>query len=370
MGEKEKEMANKHPAFIIHQEYPYNGETPLNMLTGSFLTSTDLFYVRTHGNIPLIAPDTYRLRIHGRVGKELVLSLDDLRRQFSQQTLTATLQCAGNRRVEMMAVKDIPEEVPWGAGAVGTAEWTGVPLREVLQKAGVQASARYVALLGMDQISKDGKRFPFGGSIPIEKAMRPEVLLAYAMNGAPLEPAHGSPLRLIVPGYIGARSVKWLSDISLQETPSDNYYFTRGYQLYPPGIDSASVDGAQGIKLGEFNINAAICRPQEGVHLSGDGSQVQVQGYALAGGERGIERVEVSVDGGETWTIAELLSQPLPWSWRLWQAGLDLKPGIHQIVVRAWDSSAQTQPENIKPIWNLKGYMNNAWQRINISVGD
>ncbi len=150
-----------------------------------------------------------------------------------------------------MEVAPVPGEVPWSAGAIGNAQWSGAPLREVLEAAGAGLEVRHVAFGGMDEIEMEDQRFGFGGSIPIEKAISPEVMLAYEMNGEPLAPEHGAPLGDVVPGYIGACSVKWLSSITLQEAPSSNYYQTHAYKIFPPQVDEETADWEKGLMLGE-----------------------------------------------------------------------------------------------------------------------
>jgi sulfite oxidase len=354
----------KDPTFILHQEDPINGEPPSEKLVGAFITPTELFYVRTHGDIPQIDLHTYRLRIHGLVDRELKLSLEDLRAHFSRKTLAATLECAGNRRQEMAALRPIPGEIPWDAGAIGTAEWSGAPLSEVLLAAGVQRTARHAALLGLDTVEKAGRSQPFGGSIPVSQALRGEAPLAYEMNGAPLEDLHGYPLRLIVPGTIGARSVKWLAAVSLQRHPSENYFYAESYQLIPSGEPTTEGVTAPGIHLGETNVNAAICGVRVTRPVGDHTREVLVEGYALSGGERTIERVELTSDGGRHWTTASLLGDPQPYTWRLWKAVVQVSRGPVELAVRAWDSAANTQPEAIRSILNAKGYLNNAWGRV------
>ena len=362
---------DKHPEMLVRQTNPYNAEPPLHLLTARAITSNELFYVRNHGNVPEVDPDTFRLTVSGLVEQDLELSLAELVEDFPTATVTATLQCAGNRRDELMDVRDIPNDVAWSAQTIGNGVWRGVPLGEVLHAAGLAPDARHVAFLGLDEIDKDGGIIHFGGSVPIEKALSPEVLLAYEMNGEPLPPEHGYPLRVVVPGYIGARSVKWLGQISVQDRPSTNHYQARSYKLFPPHIDGDSVDWEQGLMLGELSINSVIASPQEGETLSA--GRVKIQGYAMAGGGRAVERVDVSPDGGNHWTEATLLGDEAadsPWAWVLWETELELSPGERELVARAWDSAANTQPESVAPLWNFKGYMNNAWHRVRVSVND
>jgi sulfite oxidase len=278
----------------------------------------------------------------------------------------ATLQCAGHRRDELAAFRPIPEEIPWGAETIGNAVWRGVALREVLRSAGVEESAQHVAFLGLDALHKGGERIAFGGSIPIEKAMSAEVLLAYEMNGRPLPLDHGFPLRVLVPGYIGARSVKWLASIVLQDAPSTNYYQAHAYKVLPSPLQAENADWTQGQMLGPLPLNSVIFRPRAGELLKA--GQMSIQGYASASEGHYIERVELSSDGGATWTHATLREQPQPWTWCFWEVTVPLGPGAPELIVRAWDSAGCTQPEDVRQVWNGKGYVNNAWHRVTVGV--
>lgn len=379
---------------IVHQEDPRNSEPFLARLTDDPITPTEQFFVRSHAPVPEIDVESFRLRVGGHVERELTFSLEDLRRDFEAVSVPVTLQCAGNRRDELMAVREIPGEVPWEAGAIGNARWTGARLRDVLSVAGIgpvpeaerqsgsgpsgpaagAPRARHVAFTGLDRIEKDGEVFGFGGSIPVEKALDPNVLLAWEMNGKPLPPDHGFPLRVVVPGYIGARSVKWLGEITVQATPSDNYYQARAYKLFPPEVGPETVDWKEGLMLGELPVQSVITRPGPDQDLTT--GPTRIRGYALTGGNRTIERVDVSTDGGRSWTTAGLgvgaaaESTPRPGTWHLWEAEVNLPAGEHELVVRAWDSSANTQPEDVGPIWNFKGYISNAWHRVRVRVED
>src|SRR3954449_3165893 len=183
----------KRSDLIVHEDEPFNAETGLAALAEGPVTATDAFYVRGHGTVPETDPAAWRLRVHGLVERELELSLATLREALPEREVTATLQCAGNRRAGLMAIRDIPGEAPWGPGATGTATWTGVALADVLALAAPLPEAAHVGFEGADICPEAAPPQRFGGSIPLDKAGRPEVLLAWAMNGAPLEPVHGAP---------------------------------------------------------------------------------------------------------------------------------------------------------------------------------
>ena len=344
-----------------------NAGPPLNQLAREFVTPTELFFVRNHSQIPHLQLDSYRLGVHGLVSRELSLSLDELKNDYESRRLIATLQCAGNRRKEMVSFKPIDDGLAWGIEAIGTAEWTGVRLGDILASAGISsADAAHVAFLGLDTLMRDGHREAYGSSIPLDKALACEVLVAYEMNGEDLPLVHGCPLRVIVPGYIGARSVKWLSDIRVQAEPSDNHFQQVGYKLFPPHINMYNVDYHEGMQLTKLPVNSVIVRPEDRSLLPA--GKVAVEGYAMSDGEHEITWVTVSADGGETWQRAEFLNEPQLWTWQLWRAEFDLPQGQHELVVRAWDSAANSQPETIASVWNFKGYVNNAWHRVGITL--
>ncbi|CAN5372102.1 sulfite oxidase [soil metagenome] len=355
---------DKHTRLIVREREPFNAEPSPDLLRQAPITPNELFFVRNHAAVPVVDAVAYRLLVDGMVDKSLTLTLDDIKRAFPKRTVTATLQCAGNRREDFMKIEEIPGEVAWGADAISNAVWAGAALRDVLAAAGVHDKAAHAAFVGLDEVEKRNERFGFGGSIPLEKALNGEVLLAYEMNGEPLPMVHGFPLRAVVPGYIGARSVKWLERIKLQTEPSDNYYQAHAYKLFPPHVRAETADWENALTLGEQSLNAVICQPADGTTL--EKGAVVIQGYAVAGGNRRVERVDVSIDGGETWKVADWESENQNWAWRFWQARIELPPGAQQIVVRAWDSAANTQPEDARHIWNFKGYMNNAWHRVNV----
>ncbi len=347
---------------LVHTAEPFNAEPSRSALAESALTPLDVFYVRGHGLVPETEAGGWRLRMGGLVRNELDLSLADLRDgRFEVHELAATLQCAGNRRSGLLAVKDIPGEEPWGPCATGTATWEGVRLGDVLAAAEPKGEALHAAFLARDVAEEAEPPQPYGASVTLAKARRPEVLLAWNMNGEALPVAHGGPLRVVVPGYIGARSVKWLERVELRDEPWDGFFQKTAYRLLPP--DGEMAPGV-GIPLGEVALNADLLVPNDGDTVPA--GTVALVGYAFAGGERYVARVDVSADGGLTWQQADLGNDLGRWAWRLWNIDIALAPGRHELVVRAWDSAAATQPEDPASVWNPKGYVNNAWGRITV----
>jgi sulfite oxidase len=350
---------------IVRTPDPYNAEPPLAQLVASRITPVKHFYVRNHGEMPKIDAANLKIRIEGLVERPVEYSLDELKQRFSQASAEATLTCGGNRRQELSQIKEV-SGVQWDAGAIGHAQWTGVKLADVLKAAGIKTGAKHVWFDGHDDIrEKDGTVAPFGGSIPLEKALATDspALLAHAMNGQPLTPEHGSPLRTIVPGYIGARSVKWLSKITVSDRPSPNHYVAEAYKIVKTE-DKGELAAADPIYANV--VNAAICQPAAGAMLKA--GKTTVSGYALPSGQRRatIERVEVSADGGQSWTRARLSGEASPYSWQLWTADLDLRPGKQELIARAIDSTGNATPERGQ--WNLKGYLYNAWHRVSVDV--
>lgn len=360
----------KDKGFVVRSDQPFNGGPPPARVLNSFVTAVPDFFVRAHAaEVPRVDVGRYALEVGGLVKSPLKLSLADLRAKFATQQLAATMQCAGNRRDQLIAVEAIPGEVPWGFEAISNGQWEGVRLADVLKAAGVDAGgAAHVEFIGLDQVDRHGKTFSYGGSIPLDKARQPEVLLAWSMNGKPLEPIHGFPLRMIIPGYICARSVKWLKQINALAHPSENYFQSHAYKLFGSDVRAATVDWNAGEMIGRTQVTSAITSPEQGASIAA--GSVRIAGWAIAG-ERTVQRVEVSVDGGQNWSVAQFVDQqykPDRWSWRFWEAHAQLAPGKHQIVVRATDSAGNQQPPDARALWNFKGYMNNAWHRVEVEV--
>jgi DMSO/TMAO reductase YedYZ molybdopterin-dependent catalytic subunit len=324
---------------IVRQKDPDNLEAPFAQLQ-SFITPNELFYVRNHFKRPDINPGTWRLKVGGEVSRLLEVSYDELRRMPSR-TVIATLECAGNNR-SFLTPK--AKGVAWGLGAVGNAEWTGVPLGAVLDQAGLKPNAVEVVLEGADsgQLTADAKpagSVHFARSLPLEKARKPEVLLAYRMNGVELPPNHGFPVRAIVPGWYGVASIKWLQRIVVTPSPFPGYFQTFDYSTFQ------STGGlAQATPITELQVKAQIARPTEKEVIPA-GKPYTIRGMAWAGEAR-VAKVEISSDSGRTWFETTLEGKPVPYAWRLWNYSWQVprKPGIAKLMARATDSKGQVQP--------------------------
>ncbi len=206
----------------------------------------------------------------------------------------------------------------------------------------------------------------YGSSIPLSKAMSDEVLLAWEMNGQPLPRIHGGPVRVVVPGYIGARSVKWVSAITVQPVPSQNYFQALDYRILPPETDPDTAAPGEGISLSTLPLNCDILVPGDDAEIAA--GPLTIRGWALAGDGRAIGRVDVSLDEGHTWRQARLQPAPSQWAWRMWSLTVDAQPGPLNVTARAWDDTGATHPESPASLWNPRGYANNAWAHVTASV--
>ena len=346
------------------QEQPFNGEPRIDRLVQSWITPHSYFFVRTHGTIPDIDLKTYALTVSGHVERPVRFSFENLER-MPQVSVPMTLQCAENRRSEDVRLK--PGDGPsWEAGAIGHAEWRGVRMADLLGRAKVRDGARFVWFDGLDAVTLKDRQTVFGAQVPLERAMRPETIVALEMNGRPLPFEHGYPARAIVPGCIGARSVKWLGRIIVSENPSQNYFVSRGYKLLPPDADPQKIKLEQVEPLIEAPLNSAIGMPLAGQTVSA--GKLRVAGYAVPPGTPGltVASVEVSADGGATWVPAKLTGTEAPFAWRLWTVEVEVASGSRTLVVRATDSKGRRQPE--RPAPNLDGLMVDGWHRVPIAV--
>ncbi len=348
---------------------PNNAEPALQRLVESWITPTKYFYVRSHAPNPLINASDFRLSIEGMIRRPLTLSLAQLKR-FAEHSITATLTCAGNRRNEFNREGNVGG-VQWEAGAIGNAKWAGIALADVLKHAEVLESAKHVWFEGLDQIEKGDAIIPFGGSVPIEKAMlpvsntqtHPGVLLAYTMNGKPLTADHGYPLRTVVPGYIGARSVKWLGKIVVSDRPSPNHYVATAYKIVKK---TQAIDWSEAGPIYRYPINAAIASPNPNAVVAP--GALTLTGYVLPSGILGsrVKRVLVSTDSGKSWTSAELTGQDNDYCWQLWKANVQVTGDTTELIVRATDNRGGFMPARVP--WNAKGYLQNSWYRLPIKT--
>jgi DMSO/TMAO reductase YedYZ molybdopterin-dependent catalytic subunit len=336
------------PGLIVRQYRPENYEFPFPTLN-SFLTPNHLFYIRNHfGTVKDVDLRTWRLKVEGQVEKTLELSHEDLRKMPSR-TQVALLECSGNGRVFLVPRA---EGVPWELGAVSNAEWTGVPLAAVLEKAGLKSDAVEVVCEGTDAGELAGNReepkspgkIHFARSLPIDKARKTEVLLAYKMNDADLPAAHGFPLRLLVPGWYGMASVKWLKRIIVTDRPFRGFFQTMAYSYFERRDGLPNL-----VATTELNVKAQIARPARHEIIKA-GAVYRVHGAAWTG-ESEVSKVEVSIDGGKNWAEAKLLDRSVRHAWRLWEYRWQVpgKPGQYTLLVRATDARGRIQPKERDP---------------------
>jgi DMSO/TMAO reductase YedYZ molybdopterin-dependent catalytic subunit len=339
MSEKEIKLRDGR---IVRSEQPLNLEMPFETAE-TFITPTESFYVRTHFPIPKIDRDAWWLHVEGEVERPFTINYEQLL-ELESITMPVTLECAGNNR---KFLEPKVKGVQWGLGAVGTAEWTGVPLSVLLDRAGVKSSAHEVVLEGSDHGMPDDPKSPPGGitfsrSVPLEKARR-DVLLAYRMNGKDLPPEHGFPVRAIVPGWYAMASIKWLQRIIATDQPFAGYYQTLDYAYWKRRGDIAEIS-----PVAELQVKAEIAKPAQDETVPAN-STVRIRGAAWASGSE-IARVEVSTDGGLSWKEATLLGESKPNAWRFWEFNWQTPAaGKQTLVARATDSLGQTQPVHRDP---------------------
>ena len=334
-----------------------NHSLPLESLKHD-ITPVGLHYLLIHFDIPLVDADAWRLEVGGSVAQPLSLSLDDVKAR-PPRTLPVTLECAGNGRA-LLAPRPVSQ--PWLNGAVGTAEWTGTPLAPLLGEAGLDPETVEIAFTGLDRGIQGDVEHSYARSLPVAEALREEVMLVYEINGQPLPPQHGFPLRLIVPGWYGMTHVKWLRSITAVDEPftgwqQDVAYHVRASEedkgspvtrilprslMVPPGIP-------------EFLSRTRFVQP----------GPCMLEGRAWSGWAP-ITRVEVSVDAGETWADAVLDDPVSEFAWRRWTYVWDAAPGEHELCCRATDGAGNVQPLSAE--WNYDGLCNNAVQRVKVVV--
>jgi sulfite oxidase len=334
-------------------------ESPVEYFN-SWLTPVPHFFVRNHMHEPSeLDASGWRLSLGGEVEKPLTLSLAELSK-METHSIVNTLECAGNGR--SLQRPQVPG-IQWGKGAVGTARFSGPRLRDVLQRAGVKPTGKHVMFRGLDEVP--GKVPPFIRSIPIEKALDADTLIATHMNGSPLTRHHGFPARSLVPGWIGAASCKWLAEIKVLDAEFVGNFMSPGYRFpNQPVKPGDAVKPEDTHPLTALSVKSVISGPGDGATRKA--GKVVVHGAAWAG-EADIVKVEISADGGATWDIAKLGHDQAHYAWRLWS--YDWKPakaGDYTIQSRATDSQGRTQPAT--PVWNPSGYLYNAIDQVNVHV--
>jgi len=335
--------------------YPINAETPLDALT-SYLTPNELFFIRHHWNPTIPDPARWSLTVDGDVAKPLQLTLADLKR-LPRTTVTCVLQCAGNGRA--LHRPRVPG-LQWRHGAVGNARWTGVPVKALLDQAGLKASASHLHTFGSDQ--PPGKVPPFHRSLELDKALQ-DAIVAFEMNDEPLPALHGVPARLVVPGWAGDHWMKWLVRLSARPQPQKGFYMDVAYR-WPdsPGEPGVVLPPEQMHPLTALSVKSNITEAPSRARV---GVPVTIRGFAFSGAPD-VAKVEVS-DGGGTWAEARLEPEHDPYAWRLWSYGWKPRAaGRATLHARATDSGGSVQPK--EAVWNQSGYLYNAWPSVEIEV--
>jgi DMSO/TMAO reductase YedYZ molybdopterin-dependent catalytic subunit len=323
------------------------------------VTPVGLHYLLVHYDIPVVDAEAWRLRIGGRVRAELELSLEELRAR-PVVSEPVTMECAGNGRAQLAPR---PFSQPWLLEAVGTGEWGGTPLRSLLEEAGLADDAVEVLFTGLDRGTEAGVEQSYERSLPLDEALRDEVLLAYELNGRPLPPQHGFPLRLVVPGWYGMTNVKWLDRITVLDRPFDGYQQRQAYRM-------RQEEGEDGELVTRMEVRALMVPPGIPDFHTRERfvteTLVTIEGRAWSGWGP-IAAVDVSTDGGATWGPARVAAAPSPWAWTAWSFRWEpTEPGRYELCCRARDESGNEQP--LEPPWSLGGYANNAVQRVPVTV--
>jgi len=323
------------------------------------ITPTGMHYLLVHFDIPEVNAQDWRLNVEGLVSKPLTLNLDEIKKRPAR-TIAVTMECAGNGRA---LLTPRPVSQPWLREAIGTAEWTGTPLRGILEESGIDHRAVEIVFTGLDRGVQGGEVHYYQRSLSIEEATREDVLLAYQMNGEPLPPQHGYPLRLIVPGWYGMTSVKWLNRIEAVAPAFQGYQMTRSYR-YSQGPDDLG-EPVTLIKVRALMIPPGIPDFLTRTRLV-EAGPVTLTGRAWAG-RRGVARVEASTDGALTWSEAHLGDEVSCYAWRGWSCQWEAGPGRYTLCVRATDTEGNVQP--VGQPWNFQGMGNNMVQRVDVIVG-
>ncbi|KAJ9649705.1 hypothetical protein H2199_000484 [Coniosporium tulheliwenetii] len=365
----------KSPDMIHVLDFPYNGEPPKDRVIEHAITPNPLFFVRNHGGIPKINADDWTLDISGLVREPKRLTLADLKDEskFSRVSNIVSLQCSGTRRIEQ--IHEYPGDgdelinAPWGEGAIGTARWSGVSLKKVIKYCGgLKDGAGHLEFFGADTYFKKGKVYNYVVSIPWRKVKVHEAILAWEMNGEPLPRIHGYPVRVVVFGYIGARSVKWVYKINAIENPSMAPVQSKEYLYYTPQIGKQNATYSGGFSIQDMPVSSAIMNPIDQQQIIHDGT-IKLKGWAYSGGGHWPVRVEVSGDGGSIWYEVDhkKMSDKYFYAWRLWEIDLPVDAeGWLEFCVRCWDNALNTQPTYVRSAWNWDLHVTSSCHRIKI----
>lgn len=346
----------------VLNDKPLNAETPAHLLDDD-ITPSARHFIRNNGVPPENASAAdWTVTIDGEVDNPLTLSIADLKSEFEVVELALQLECGGNGRA---GFNPPAQGNQWTVGAIGNSKWTGVRLKDVLDKAGVKSSAVYTGHLGADShLSGDPNKAPLSRGVPIAKASDPQNLIAFAQNGEDIHPMNGAPLRLVVPGWPGSCSQKWLTGVRLSDKKWDGTkmpapsYSVPAYPVQP----GADVPNADFVTIESMPVKSLITSPQSGETLNVGQQTLALRGHAWAG-DRTVTKVELSNDFGSTWTQVKLEPLLNPYSWVTWQGEVTFPThGYYEIWARATDDTGLTQP--FTPPWNPKGYLNNAMHRI------
>jgi len=339
-------------------------ERPLNYesVRGAFttrITPIDRFYLRNHFDVAKVDAQAWRLQIKGLVENPLSLSLADLER-MPQVTVEAVMQCAGNGRA--LFQPRVPG-VQWRWGAMGNAEWTGVRLRDLLARARPKDGAAHLGLQGADRPTSEQTPLFIRG-IPIAKGMHPDTLVALKQNGKPLTVNRGRPARLVVPGWVADDWMRWITDVEVRAEEPKGFYYETAYRFpVKPGAPGAPIPPAEMGLMTTVNVKSILGSLADGQVLRS--GRHELRGVAFSG-EAGIEKVEISLDGGAGWQATRLEGPSTPYGFRVFRHVWKAEPGRHRLAVRATDSKGAVQPET--PVWNPSGYLFNAWDRVEVEV--
>jgi sulfite oxidase len=357
--------------------FPFCAECPTEKLLEQFYTPNEYFFIRNHNLVPVINKEKYKLKIADSFsGQKIKLSLDELKSKYERKREETIIMCSGNRRSQMNK-PDKPKGLSWNVGAISNGIWEGASLRDVLSELGYnKLNSKGVHLIA-EGLDKDMQGVYFSISIPLDTVFDDDVdvLLAYSYNGSDIPYEHGFPIRLVIPGFVGVRNVKWLKSLEISHLESSGAFQQRDYKIIPKDVDWEKVDLSALPPLMKYNLNSAIVNPAAGGIII-KGESFKISGWAIGNGGSVIKNVEISIDGGLTWQRvdsmkANINSKNKSYGWTLWEYNLNtnnLNIGEISIMVRAEDEDGNTQPSKCEDIWNVRGLMNNSTHEVNVYV--